>query len=314
MSNLALGIDIGGTNTAYGLVDIMGKIHYDNSIKTSEYSTPVKLAKAIFKDISSRLVSLDHLAGVGIGAPNGNYHHGTIEFAPNLSWKGVVPLAKIFEKQFGCSAVVTNDANAAALGEMLFGAARGMKDFLLVTLGTGLGSGFVCNGQLLYGHSGMAGELGHIIVEPDGRECACGRRGCLETYASATGFRRTLALFLEKNRYADFRGRSIARTISTIKVTELAEAGHPLAKRVFDDTARYLAKGLATAVAITSPEVVFLAGGLAKSGNELTDPLEEHFNRELLQIFKDKVPLRLSALLNQNAAVLGAASLALKTL
>lgn len=314
MSNLALGIDIGGTNTAFGLVDMMGNIHYSHSIKTGGFSKPEKLAKAIFEDIRGKLVSFDHLAGVGIGAPNGNYHRGTIEFAPNLNWKGVVPLAAIFEKQFGCSAVVTNDANAAALGEMLFGAARGMKDFLVVTLGTGLGSGFVCNGELLYGHSGMAGELGHIIVEPDGRECACGRRGCLETYASATGFRRTLALLLGEKRHADFRGGSIARTISTIKVTELAKEGHPLAKQVFDDTARYLARGLATAVAITSPEAIFLAGGLAKSGNELVEPLEKHFNQELLKIFKDKVPLRLSALLNQNAAVLGAASLALKTL
>ncbi|TVR37705.1 MAG: ROK family protein [Cryomorphaceae bacterium] len=312
MSPLALGIDIGGTNTAFGLVDALGHVHYSNNFKTADFSSAESLAKKVLKDVSSQVTSMSNIEGIGIGAPNGNYHNGTIEFAPNLQWKGVIPLAAIFKKHFNLPVTVTNDANAAAVGEMLFGAAQGMRDFLLVTLGTGLGSGFVCKGEVLYGHTGMAGELGHIIVQPGGRACGCGRKGCLETYASATGFKRTIAELRQTFKVHSPLVKTPMTRISAKRTTELAEQGDPMALKAFDITARYLAHGLATAVAITSPEAVILAGGLTRSGKTLTDPLEKYFNQELLVIFQHKVPVLVSKLLDENAAVLGAAALVLQ--
>lgn len=309
MSQLTLGIDIGGTNTAFGLVDKEGKIHFKGNVRTRDYDTAEHLAKAIYQAVSTT-PGFSALKAIGIGAPNGNFHNGTIEFAPNLQWKGVIPLVEIFEKLFELPTTLTNDANAAAMGETQFGAAKGMKNFLVVTLGTGVGSGFVCNGELIYGHTGMAGELGHVVVEPIGRICSCGRHGCLETYASATGFKRTVAeLGKNKSATGPLKGISTDR-ISALSVAELAHTGDALALEAFDTTAHYLARGLATATAITSPEVIILAGGLARSGSLLTEPLQKHLNNELLSIFRNKVKVLVSPLLEQNAAILGATALA----
>ncbi|MBC7861852.1 MAG: ROK family protein, partial [Bacteroidia bacterium] len=194
------GIDIGGTNTAFGLVDETGKILHTDFVATKDFPVPEELINAVSEKIIAAIGNHFRLVGAGIGAPNGNYHYGTIEFAPNLNWKGVIPVARLFNEKLKCKAVLTNDANAAAIGEMVFGGARGMKNFLFVTLGTGLGSGIVVNGEMVYGHDGFAGEMGHVIMFPDGRMCGCGRNGCLETYCSATGIVKTyLSYFTNKD-------------------------------------------------------------------------------------------------------------------
>jgi len=304
MTKLALGIDIGGTNTAFALIDESGKEHFSGNLRTTDFSSPEVLAESIFKECKPY-----QIVGVGIGAPNGNIHRGTIEHAPNLQWKGIVPLSDIFHKKFKVPVLVTNDANAAAIGEMRFGAARGMRDFLLVTLGTGLGSGFVCNGQLVYGHDGFAGELGHVIVEEDGRQCGCGRKGCLETYASSTGFLKTAQELISWSENNSPLLKVAEEDLSGEHITQAAAAGDELAIKIFDRTAEYLSRGLATAVAITSPEAIIFFGGLAKSGSVLLNPTQKHLENRLLNIFKNKVKLLPSALMQQNAAVLGAAAL-----
>jgi len=304
MTKLALGIDIGGTNTAFALIDESGETHFSGNLKTTDFDTPEKLAEAIF------LEYIQHQPiGIGIGAPNGNIHRGTIEHAPNLQWKGIVPLSDIFHQKFKVPVLVTNDANAAAMGEMRYGAAQGMRDFLLVTLGTGLGSGFVCNGQLVYGHDGFAGELGHIIVEEDGRPCGCGRKGCLETYASSTGFLKTAQELISWSENNSPLLQIAEEDLNGEHITQAAAAGDELAIKIFDLTAEYLSRGLATAVAITSPEAIIFFGGLAKSGSLLLNPTQKHLEHKLLNIFKNKVKLLPSALMQQNAAVLGAAAL-----
>lgn len=306
MTKIALGIDIGGTNTAVGVVDVKGNLLHRFSIPTAKSAEAlVAEVKLTYEAIGLKNVSL---AGIGIGAPNGNYYKGTVEFAPNLSWKGVVPLAEMFAKHFGVPAWLTNDANAAAIGEMQFGAAKGIKDFIMITLGTGLGSGVVVNGEVVYGHDGFAGELGHIVYDYDGRSCGCGRKGCLETYASATGIVRTAEEWLMKESVS-----SSLRTsgiITAKSIAEAAGAGDELAIEIFDFTAKVLGRQLADAVAFTSPETIFLFGGLANAGELLMRPLKKHFEESLLQIFKGKIKLAFSALPEGDAAVLGAASLA----
>ena len=304
MTQLALGIDIGGTNTAFALIDESGKEHFSGNLRTTDFATPKALAEAIFNECKS-----PQIIGVGIGAPNGNIHRGTIEHAPNLQWKGIIPLSDIFQQKFKVPVLVTNDANAAAIGEMRFGAARGMRDFLLVTLGTGLGSGFVCNGQLVYGHDGFAGELGHVIVEEDGRPCGCGRKVCLETYASSTGFLKTAQELISWSENNSPLLQIAEEDLSGEDITRAAAAGDELAVKIFARTAEYLSRGLATAVAITSPEAIIFFGGLAKSGSLLLYPTQKHLENRLLNIFKNKVKLLPSALMQQNAAVLGAAAL-----
>jgi len=304
MTKLALGIDIGGTNTAFALIDESGETHFSGNLKTTDFDTPDKLAEAIFLECSQHLP-----IGVGIGAPNGNIHRGTIEHAPNLQWKGIVTLSDIFHQKFKVPVLVTNDANAAAMGEMRYGAAQGMRNFLLVTLGTGLGSGFVCNGQLVYGHDGFAGELGHIIIEEDGRPCGCGRKGCLETYASSTGFLKTAQELISWSENNSPLLKVAEEDLSGEHITQAAAAGDELAIKIFDRTAEYLSRGLATAVAINSPEAIIFFGGLAKSGSLLLNPTQKHLENRLLNIFKNKVKLLPSALMQQNAAVLGAAAL-----
>lgn len=306
MTKITLGIDIGGTNTAVGLVDAKGKLLQRFSIPTSQ--TPEALVDTVKAAYDACTPKEYDLKGVGIGAPNGNYYKGTVEFAPNLSWQGVVPLAEMFASAFSVPAWLTNDANAAAIGEMQFGAAKGMKDFIMITLGTGLGSGVVVNGEVVYGHDGFAGELGHIVYDYDGRSCGCGRRGCLETYASATGIVRTAEEWLTNASVSSSLRNNAIITAKDIAVA--AENGDELALEIFDFTAKILGRQLADAVAFTSPETIFLFGGLANAGDLLMLPLKRHFEESLLQIFKGKIKLAFSALPEGDAAVLGAASLA----
>ena len=311
MMNLAIGIDIGGTNTVFGIVDSEGNCLEKKSILTTDYDTSEGLVKAIFEQLQVMLISLKkvNVVGIGIGAPNGNYYNGTIEYAPNLKWKGVVNLVKLFYKYFDVPVFVTNDANAAAIGEMTYGVAKGVKDFVVVTLGTGLGSGIVCNGKLVYGSDGFAGELGHTIVEENGRECACGRKGCLETYVSATGIVRTAQLMLEKSSKPSLLREVSAEKISAKAIAESAKKGDELAQDIFDFTAKKLGFSLANLVAITCPEMIVLFGGLANAGESIIEPTKKYMEQNLLRIFKEKVSIVPSGLKGGNAAILGASSL-----
>lgn len=295
---LAAGIDVGGTNTAFGLVDRSGTIVFRDRVDTRAYEDPERFAAAVSKRILGGLKGAE-LAGVGIGAPNGNFHSGSIEYAPNLQWKGIVPLAKYFQEHAGARAVLTNDANAAALGEMIFGAARGIRDFIFITLGTGVGSGIVVNGSLVYGHDGLAGEIGHVIVEPAGRPCGCGRRGCLEQYASAGGL------------VATYRERTGDREtpVTARDVAARAHAGEAAALEAFRETGDLLGLTLANSVAYTSPKAIFLFGGLAEAGDVLLRPVRESFEDNLLNVYRGKVEIRVSGLAGADAAILGAASL-----
>ena len=310
MTPLALGIDIGGTNTAWGLADRDGKILAKGNIPTKGDAQPSLFVSRLHQALQPAMQRLRaySVAGIGIGAPNGNYYTGEIAFAPNLPWKGVIPRAELFRSAFGLPAVVTNDANAAAIGEMTYGAARGMKDFIVVTLGTGLGSGFVANGKLIYGHDGFAGELGHVIAERNGRECGCGRKGCLERYASATGIAITAEEWLrDGSRPSSLR--DYTAKISAWHIHQAAAAGDALALELFEYTGQILGRVLADTVAITSPEAIIFFGGVAKSGDFLLNPVRRHMEDNMLNIFKDKVKLLISTVPDQDAAILGAAAL-----
>ncbi|GHT12627.1 glucokinase [Bacteroidia bacterium] len=310
---IALGIDIGGTNTAFGLVDREGNYLAGASIATDKHADIndyLKEMSAEIEKLNAFLKGQFEILGIGIGAPNANYYKGTIENAVNLRWKGVIPFCNMLKAYFpDIPSFITNDANAAAIGEMVYGGAKDMKDFVMVTLGTGLGSGFVANGKLIYGHDSFAGELGHINVEPHGRQCNCGLQGCLETYVSATGVKRTV--FEMMSRYNDpspLRDISF-NEMSAKKVSELAEQNDKIALKTFAFTGELLGKALANTVAITSPEAVFLFGGLAKSGRLIFDPTKEALDKNVLSTFAGKVKL-LPSQLSDNAAVYGAAALA----
>jgi glucokinase len=310
MITLALGIDIGGTNTTWGLADREGHIHAKGAIPTRGEMEPALFLQRLHRAVAPAIRNLrgSRVDGIGIGAPNGNFYTGEIAFAPNLPWQGVIPLAQLAREIFALPAVVTNDANAAAIGEMTYGAARNMKDFILVTLGTGLGSGFVANGRLIYGHDGFAGELGHVIAERDGRVCGCGRKGCLERYASATGIAITAAEWL-----SDAARHSVLRDhqgkISAWHIHQAAIAGDALALELFEYTGRILGQTLADTVAITSPEAIIFFGGVARAGDYLLDPVRRHMEANMLNIFQNKVKLLLSSVADQDAAILGAAAL-----
>lgn len=308
-----VGIDIGGTNTVFGIVDARGNVIASNSIKTGKHANIedyiAELKVALNKLIEAHDAK-DKIHGIGVGAPNSNYFTGTIEYATNLPWKGVVPLAKLLTEAFGVPVAVTNDANAAAIGEMTYGAARGMKDFIMITLGTGVGSGIVVNGQLVYGHDGFAGELGHVIVKPsNGRMCGCGRTGCLETYCSATGVARTAREFLEI-RTDPSRLRDLPiEEITSKDVYDAAIAGDKLAREIFQYTGEIMGRAFANFVAFSSPEAIILFGGLARAGELQMKPIKESMDRNMLNMFKGKTKLLLSELKESDAAVLGASAL-----
>ena len=329
MKKLAIGVDIGGINTAFGLVDENGDLYAESVISTKKYPY-VDDYPAYVRDLCDAMhamaksLSFDYeLTGIGIGAPNANYHKGTVETPANL-WKfrdgdpnpdesrRIFPLASDISNCFGgVKTLITNDANAATIGEMIYGNAKGMKDFIMITLGTGVGSGIVVNGQMVYGHDGFAGELGHVIMKRNnGRICGCGRTGCLETYASATGVARTAREFLEARANEPSTLRSIdVDSITSKDVYDAAVAGDKLAKDVFDFTGNILGEALADFITFSSPEAIVLFGGLAKSGDLLMRPLKESMDRNTMTVFKGKVKLLLSELKESDAAVLGASAL-----
>ena len=309
-----VGIDIGGTNTVFGVVDARGTILYSSSIKTGKYTDVddyvSELANGL-KLVIDQAGGVDKIKGIGVGAPNGNFFNGCIEFAPNLPWKGKIPLAQLIsEKVGGVPVALTNDANAAAIGEMTYGAARGMKDFIMITLGTGVGSGIVINGQMVYGHDGFAGELGHVIARRDGRLCGCGRKGCLETYCSATGVARTAREFLAARTDASLLRNIPAENITSKDVYDAAVQGDKLAQEIFEFTGNILGEALADAIAFSSPEAIVLFGGLAKSGDYIMKPIQKAIDDNILNIYKGKTKLLVSELKDSDAAVLGASALA----
>jgi glucokinase len=309
---IAIGIDIGGTNTKFGLVNHRGEILAKGSIKTEDYKQVEDFIDALYTNIKPLIDEVSGnatLDGIGVGAPNANYFKGTIELAPNLPWKGVVPFAELMKAKFGVPCKMTNDANAAALGEMMFGAARGMKDFIMITLGTGVGSGIISGGNLIYGHDGFAGELGHTIVKPGGRKhWSTGSEGSLEAYASATG----IAITAKKFR-AEFPDSMLNQysedTINSKTVFECAEKGDPTAIEVFRYTGQKLGEALANFVMFSSPEAILLFGGVIKAGEYLLKPAKLHMERNLLPIFRGKVKLVFSELDEADAAILGASAL-----
>jgi glucokinase len=311
MKNVVAGVDIGGTNTVFGLVDKAGKVLAEGSFKTTDYPKVNDFVQALVSAIKKLLTAKKDykLIGIGIGAPDANYHRGTIEHAPNLAWKGIVPLADLIKSKIKVPVIVTNDANAAAMGEMIFGGAKNMKDFIVLTLGTGLGSGIVIDGKMVYGHTGFAGELGHMTVVPGGRACGCGRLGCLETYASATGLVRTVSLML-----SEMREESILRDIPPAKLTskKIAEAAakkDPVAVRAMNYTAEILGFGIINSLVFSSPEAVFLFGGLAQAGEMLFKPVREYIKKNNYVLFKDTVKILPSGISESNGAVLGSAAL-----
>lgn len=309
--SLVVGMDIGGTNTVFGLVNKLGEIVFKETVSTEHFPIAEDLVAIVCEHVKKAFqpfASEYDLTGMGIGAPNGNHFHGTIEFAPNLKWKGIIPIAKLFSDRLSVKTVLTNDANAAALGEMVFGGAKKMNDFIFITLGTGLGSGIVANGQLIYGHDSCAGELGHIIMFPDGRQCGCGRKGCLETYCSATGIKRTyLDLLMSQHERTNLEGEGKVEDAKYIY--NKAKKGDRIAIEAFDYTGKILGLALANSVAYTSPEAIFLFGGLALSGDFIFKPTIQSFEENLLHIYKNKIKILPSQLKENNAPILGAASL-----
>lgn len=307
-----VGMDIGGTNTVFGVVDSRGNVLASDSVKTQQYTQIEEYVDAVCKKLLPLIQQFggaEKIKGMGVGAPNGNYYSGTIEFASNLPWRGIIPLAAMFEDKLGIPTALTNDANAAAIGEMTYGAARGLKDFIMITLGTGVGSGIVINGQLVYGHDGFAGELGHVIVNPEGRVCGCGRKGCLETYCSATGVARTAREFLVARSEPSLLRNVPVEDIQSKDVYDAAVKGDKLAQEIFEYTGKILGEALANFVAFSSPEAIILFGGLAKSGDYITKPIQKALEDNVLNIYKGKTKLLLSQLKDADAAVLGASAL-----
>ena len=312
MSDFVLGVDIGGTSAKYGLVTKEGEVSYEGSLPTEGTTDVNQLFDPLYEKVSEILADNPdyNVIGAGVGAPNGNYYTGTIEHAPNLNWGEVVHFARDFEAKFNLPTVLTNDANAAAIGEKIFGGGRSMNDFVVFTLGTGLGSGIFVNGKVVYGSSGFAGELGHVTVNPKGRYCACGRRGCLETYVSATGIKRTVYKML-----ADYTEPSVLRGVSfndlnAKMITEAAIENDFIAIKSFAYTGKILGQKLADTVVHTSPEAIFLFGGLVNAGKYLFEPAIKSMEKQLFKVFRGTVKLLPSELMDKNAAVLGAAALA----
>lgn len=315
--NYSIGIDIGGTNTCFGLVNENAEIIFQSEIKTKNFPEIedylTELVKQI-KDLISHCPEPENILGVGIGAPNGNYYKGTIELAPNLPFKGIIPIKNMLEmlllnEGWNLKVTITNDANAAGIGEMIYGTAKGVNDFILITLGTGVGSAIVSNGEMIYGHDGFAGEVGHTIVEIDGRECGCGRKGCLETYSSATGIRRTALNLLKQDNSPSILREIEEKDINGYTICEAARKNDALALKCIDLTARMLAIGVANAVAVTSPKKIIFSGGLSKAGDLLLTPFKAYLEENLYPVFRGKIEVELSALEENNTAILGAAAL-----
>ena len=311
MTDVVAGVDIGGTNTIIGLVDIEGKIHAEGRLSTPDYAFADDFVVALDQKLKEMVAGHDDLklTGIGIGAPNANFNKGTIELAPNLRWKGIIPLVKLTERRTGLKTRITNDANAAALGEMIFGGAKGMKHFIILTLGTGLGSGIVVDGEVVYGHTGFAGELGHMTVAEGGRVCGCGRRGCLETYASATGLVRTVLALLSDRRDESMLRELRGSEITSRRVAEAAAAGDVIAKEALDQTARMIALGIANAVIFSSPETIFLFGGLAQAGDAIFEPVRKYADELVQPVFRGTFNVMPSGLPEARAAILGASAL-----
>ena len=309
-----IGLDLGGTNSVFGIVDSRGDIKATTAIKTQGYETVDEYVEAsvdALQIIIDQVGGIEKIKAMGIGAPNGNYYTGTIEFAPNLSWghNGIVPLAKMFSDKLGIPVALTNDANAAAIGEMTYGVARGMKNFIVITLGTGVGSGIVINGQLVYGSDGFAGELGHVIMNRvNGRPCGCGRKGCLEAYCSATGVARTARELIETTDEPSLLRDMPADDITSLDVSIAASKGDALAKRIYEFTGNMLGETCADFAAFSSPEAFIFFGGLTKAGALLMDPIKKAYEENVLNIFKGKAKFLVSGLDGSSAAVLGASA------
>lgn len=311
-----IGVDLGGTNTVFGIVDTYGKIVAEDSIKTQKYKTAeefVEAGVACLLPLIAQGGGTEKIAGMGIGAPNANYYTGAIEIAPNIAWAhdSVVPLGEMFSQKLGIPVHLTNDANAAALGEMTYGAARGMKNFIVITLGTGVGSGIVINGQLVYGHDGFAGELGHVTMVrgEEGRVCGCGRKGCLECYCSASGMARTAREMLANTDRPSLLREKNPADIESLDVSIAAGKGDELANEIFQFTGKMLGEACADFTAFSSPEAYIFFGGLCKAGDLIMKPIEESYNRAVMPIYRGKAKFLVSGLMNANAAVLGASAL-----
>ncbi len=314
---LAIGIDIGGTGTKFGIVDRVGNVLFSGDMSTKKHPEVESFIGDLYKHLFvliEKAGGVGRMKGIGVGAPNGNYYTGTIEYAPNLAWKGVIPLAKLVEDKFRLPVSLTNDANAAAIGEMMYGAAQGMKDFIMITLGTGVGSGIVANGHLIYGHDGFAGELGHTIVIPDGRNHeGTNKKGSLEAYASATGVTFTAKELLTHSNEDSLLRKVPMDKLDSKAVYEAATRGDKLAKEIFEFTGRILGIALANAVMFSSPEAIILFGGLTKAGELILKPTREHMEANLIQVFQNKVKILVSHLKESDAAILGASALVWET-
>jgi glucokinase len=308
-----IGLDLGGTNSVFGIVDSRGDIKATTAIKTQAYEDVndyVKASVEALQIIIDQVGGIDKIKAMGIGAPNGNFYNGTIEFAPNLRWKGVVPLADLFSKALNIPVALTNDANAAAVGEMIYGVARGMKNFIEITLGTGVGSGIVINGQVVYGCDGFAGELGHVTVRREnGRPCGCGRTGCLEAYCSATGVARTAREMLKNSNEPSLLRDYKPEDITSLEVSIAAGKGDKLAKKIYDFTGEMLGEACADFAAFSSPEAFVFFGGLTKAGDLIMKPIIEGYNKHIMKIFKGKAKFLVSGLEGSSAAVLGASAM-----
>jgi glucokinase len=310
---LAVGIDIGGTGTKFGIVDRDGNVLFTDEMSTKkhkEVETFIDELHTVLSAMIDKAGGIGRIKGIGVGAPNGNFYTGTIEYAPNLPWKGIIPLAKMIEAKFNLPVSLTNDANAAAIGEMMYGAAKGMKDFIMITLGTGVGSGIVANGKLIYGHDGFAGELGHTIVIPDGRvHPGTGKKGSLESYASATGVRYTAIELLHNSKEESLLRKVPEDQLDSKAVYDAATQGDKVALEIFEFTGKILGLALANAVMFSSPEAIILFGGLTKAGDLILKPTREHMEANLIQVFQNKVKLLVSHLKESDAAILGASAL-----
>lgn len=309
-----IGLDMGGTNSVFGIVDQRGNIKSQTVISTKAYPDFADYVKASAEALQPALDTvggIETIRAMGIGAPNGNYYNGTIEYAANLVWPGVVPVARMFEDALGIPVRVTNDANAAAMGEMTYGVARGMKNFIMITLGTGVGSGIVVDGKIVYGSDGFAGELGHFVIDHSGhgRQCGCGRKGCLETYTSATGVARTAREFLEKRKEASLLRDIEPDKLTSYNVFQAAERGDKIALDIFEFTGKILGRSCADFATFNSPEAFIFFGGLTKSGDYLMEPLRKAYDENVENIFKGKAKLLVSSLNGSEAAVLGASAL-----